>query len=151
MLNPQLNFLISAIHRGCCMSTKDILSWMKRKNDEICYHLQQIPLQNLKDWTDKNDKISHSTGKFFSIQGIRVSTNYGLVPQWDQPIINQPEIGFLGFIVQRKQNVLHFLLQAKIEPGNLNVIQLSPTLQATRSNYTRAVSYTHLDVYKRQD
>lgn len=137
MLNPQLNFLISAIHRGCCMSTKDILSWMKKKNNEICYHLQQIPLKNLKDWTDKNDKISHSTGKFFSIQGIRVSTNYGLVPQWDQPIINQPEIGFLGFIVQRKQNVLHFLPQAKIEPGNLNVIQLSPTLQATRSNYTR--------------
>ena len=71
MLNPQLNFLISAIHRGCCMSTKDILSWMKKKNNEICYHLQQIPLKNLKDWTDKNDKISHSTGKFFSIQGIR--------------------------------------------------------------------------------
>ena len=41
MLNPQLNFLISAIHRGCCMSTKDILSWMKKKNNEICYHLQQ--------------------------------------------------------------------------------------------------------------
>lgn len=55
MLNPQLNFLISAIHRGCCMSTKDILSWMKKKNNEICYHLQQIPLKNLKDWTDKND------------------------------------------------------------------------------------------------
>jgi dTDP-4-dehydro-6-deoxy-alpha-D-glucopyranose 2,3-dehydratase len=54
MLNPQLNFLISAIHRGCCMSTKDILSWMKKKNNEICYHLQQIPLKNLKDWTDKN-------------------------------------------------------------------------------------------------
>ena len=35
MLNPQLNFLISAIHRGCCMSTKDILSWMKKKNNEI--------------------------------------------------------------------------------------------------------------------
>ena len=28
-------------------------------------------------------------------------------------------------------------MQAKIEPGNLNVVQLSPTLQATRSNYTR--------------
>lgn len=28
-------------------------------------------------------------------------------------------------------------MQAKIEPGNLNIVQLSPTLQATRSNYTR--------------
>ena len=52
-------------------------------------------------------------------------------------IINQPEIGFLGFIVKKFNGVLHFLLQAKIEPGNLNIVQLSPTLQATRSNYTR--------------
>lgn len=59
------------------------------------------------------------------------------VSTWDQPIINQPEIGFLGFIVKKIQGVYHFLMQAKIEPGNLNVVQLSPTLQATRSNYTR--------------
>ena len=29
-------------------------------------------------------------------------------------------------------------MQAKIEPGNVNNVQLSPTLQATKSNYTRA-------------
>ena len=28
-------------------------------------------------------------------------------------------------------------MQAKIEPGNINVVQLSPTLQATKSNYTQ--------------
>ena len=28
-------------------------------------------------------------------------------------------------------------MQAKIEPGNLNNVQLSPTLQATKSNYTQ--------------
>jgi oxidase EvaA len=32
--------------------------------------------------------------------------------------------------------VLHFLMQAKMEPGNVNSVQLSPTVQATRSNYT---------------
>jgi oxidase EvaA len=29
-------------------------------------------------------------------------------------------------------------MQAKMEPGNPNLVQLSPTVQATRSNYTRA-------------
>ena len=29
-------------------------------------------------------------------------------------------------------------MQAKIEPGNLNQIQISPTLQATKSNFTQA-------------
>ena len=56
---------------------------------------------------------------------------------WDQPIIDQPEIGFLGILCKEIKGSLHFLLQAKIEPGNKNFVQLSPTLQATRSNFTR--------------
>lgn len=132
-----LDFLASAFSLGSCITTEAILDWIKQKNDETRYELEQIPLSELADWEYQEDRIKHKSGKFYSIQGIRVSTNYGLVPQWDQPIINQPEIGFLGFLVQKKNGVLHFLLQAKIEPGNLNVVQLSPTLQATRSNYTR--------------
>ena len=136
-MNPQLDFLISALHPGLCISTPEILTWMKQKNKEVKYELIQKPLSQLRGWEYADDRIQHHSGKFFSIQGIRITTNYGLVPTWDQPIINQPEIGFLGFIVQKKKGVLHFLLQAKIEPGNLNVVQLSPTLQATRSNYMR--------------
>jgi oxidase EvaA len=133
----QNDFLISALHRGNCMPTADILSWMKQKNEETFYELIQKPLSQLENWNDTYDRISHDSGKFFTIQGIRVCTNYGLVSEWDQPIINQPEIGFLGFVCKKIGGVIHFLLQAKIEPGNLNVVQLSPTLQATRSNYTR--------------
>ena len=136
-MNPQLDFLISALHPGLCISTPEILTWMQQKNKDVKYELTQKPLSNLNGWEYAEDRIQHHSGKFFSIQGIRITTNYGLVPTWDQPIINQPEIGFLGFIVQKKKGVLHFLLQAKIEPGNLNVVQLSPTLQATRSNYMR--------------
>ncbi|HZV80789.1 MAG TPA: NDP-hexose 2,3-dehydratase family protein, partial [Geobacteraceae bacterium] len=33
--------------------------------------------------------------------------------------------------------VMHFCLQAKEEPGNINSVQLSPSVQATFSNYTR--------------
>lgn len=32
---------------------------------------------------------------------------------------------------------MHFLMQAKIEPGNVNKIQISPTIQATKSNFTQ--------------
>lgn len=135
--NSSLDFLASAFSLGCCVTTEDILNWIQQRNRETRYELEQTPLSELEDWEYHDDRIKHKSGKFYSIQGIRVNTNYGQVSQWDQPIINQPEIGFLGFLVQKKQGVLHFLLQAKIEPGNLNVVQLSPTLQATRSNYTR--------------
>lgn len=135
--DAQLDFLVSALSHGLFMSTPEILSWMKRQNDEVISAIQQIPLRKLKEWSYRDDRIRHNSGRFFSIDGIHIKTNYRDVSEWDQPIINQPEIGFLGFIVKKFHGVMHFLMQAKIEPGNLNVVQLSPTLQATRSNYTR--------------
>ena len=76
-------------------------------------------------------------GKFFSIEGVDINTNFGVKANWQQPIIHQPEIGILGIITKKINGVLHFLLQAKIEPGNINFVQLSPTLQATKSNYSQ--------------
>ncbi|NEE09324.1 NDP-hexose 2,3-dehydratase, partial [Streptomyces sp. SID7499] len=62
----------------------------------------------------------------------------GTVTTWRQPIIKQPEVGILGLLVKEFDGVPHFLMQAKMEPGNPNLLQLSPTVQATRSNYTGA-------------
>ena len=79
------------------------------------------------------------TGKFFSVLGLDVLHRSGLEElAWDQPVIEQPEIGILGILAKRIGGVLHFCLQAKEEPGNIGGIQLSPTVQATFSNYTRA-------------
>ena len=69
------------------------------------------------------------------MEGIHVWTNFGGEREWDEPIINQPEIGFLGFITRVCGGVRYFLVQAKMEPGNINTLQLSPSLQATRSNF----------------
>lgn len=135
--DAQLDFLVSALSHGSFMSTEDILVWMRQQNEEVVSNIQQIPLTEVRGWAYRDDRIRHDSGKFFSIDGIRINTNYRNTPEWDQPIINQPEIGFLGFIVKKFHGVMHFLMQAKIEPGNLNIVQLSPTLQATRSNYTR--------------
>ena len=134
----QLDFLVSALSKeGMFMSTTDILGWMRERNEAVISKIRQIPLSQMKKWSYVDGHICHDSGKFFSIDGIRIKTNYRNVHEWDQPIINQPEIGFLGFIVKKFNGVLHFLLQAKIEPGNINVVQLSPSLQATRSNYMR--------------
>lgn len=135
--DTQLDFLVSAMSHGNFQTTDQILSWMKSQNEEVVSNIMQIPISELRGWSYRDDRIRHNSGKFFSIDGIHIRTNYRNTPEWDQPIINQPEIGFLGFIVKKFNGVLHFLLQAKIEPGNLNIVQLSPTLQATRSNYTR--------------
>lgn len=120
-------------------STEDIVTWISKQNDNVLVHVEKIEFKRLSDWSYDAElgSIRHQTGKFFSIDGIRVKTNWGAINEWDQPIINQPEVGYLGIITREFNGILHFLMQAKIEPGNVNYVQLSPTLQATRSNYSQ--------------
>ncbi len=135
-----IEFLRSALDKsGKVISTSDVKVWINDRRNAVKVNVTMIPFSQLENWTFSDDKgnLVHNSGKFFSIEGIEVSTNFGKVFSWTQPIINQPEIGILGFVTKKIDGVLHFLVQAKIEPGNINAVQLSPTLQATKSNYTK--------------
>ncbi|WP_255047536.1 NDP-hexose 2,3-dehydratase family protein [Lacihabitans sp. CS3-21] len=141
MKQTEIDFFKSALTKDSeTMPSAKVLNWINEKNNETKYNINQIPLDKLKLWNFDNisGNIIHETGSFFSIEGIEVTTNWGKIQSWQQPIINQPEIGFLGILTKKINGILHFLLQAKIEPGNINIVQLSPTLQATKSNYTKA-------------
>ncbi len=96
-----------------------------------------VPLDRLQGWhyDEGTGFIAHDSGRFFSVEGLQVETQ-SPPTAWGQPIINQPEIGILGFLVREIDGILHLLMQLKAEPGNRNGLQLSPTVQATRSNYT---------------
>lgn len=117
----------------------DFLKWFENKKDEDNFLVNEIPFYKLDQWafTDKKASLIHASGKFFRIEGIRVQTNFGGQKEWDQPIINQPEIGILGILTKVFNGTLYFLMQAKMEPGNVNILQLSPTVQATKSNFSR--------------
>jgi len=121
------------------ITTSQVIDWIKDRNSVVNVNVKKITFNELDNWLFdyKRGLIKHISGKFFTIEGIRVKTNWGKVEEWEQPIINQPEIGYLGIITKEFNGILYFLLQAKIEPGNVNNVQLSPTLQATRSNYSQ--------------
>ena len=117
---------------------ESLFDWIRRRNEEVQVSVEQIPFSEMKGWsTDADGCLRHESGRFFSIEGIRVRTDVGTIREWEQPIINQPEIGYLGILTKEFEGVLYFLMQAKIEPGNVNCVQISPTLQATKSNYTQ--------------
>lgn len=135
-----LEFLKSSFSpNGQTDSIEDILKWLKKRKQHVNLKIEKSLFSKLENWTydDEIGFIKHKSGKFFTIEGIEVTTNWGVINSWQQPIINQSEIGFLGIIVKEFNGVLNFLMQAKIEPGNKNYVQLSPTLQATKSNYTQ--------------
>jgi oxidase EvaA len=115
------------------------LSWYESKVKNNKFIVKEIPFNLLEKWNFELEtkNLRHSTGKFFSIEGININTNFGFHSKWEQPIIIQPEIGILGIITKVFKGIRYFLMQAKMEPGNVNLIQISPTVQATRSNYTK--------------
>lgn len=122
-------------------STQELKEWIEQRNREVTVKVDQIPFAQLDKWhSDEDGSVHHDSGRFFSIVGIDVQTDYGKNHHWRQPIINQPEVGYLGILTKEIDGVLYCLMQAKIEPGNVNCVQISPTLQATKSNYSRVHS-----------
>ncbi|MER6362668.1 NDP-hexose 2,3-dehydratase family protein [Kitasatospora sp. NPDC001527] len=109
----------------------------RRRADES--RIERIPFAAMRGWgfDPQTGNLVHDSGRFFTVEGLDVSMPGRPVENWTQPILRQPEIGILGIIAKEFDGVLHFLMQAKMEPGNCNGLQLSPTVQATRSNYTR--------------
>ena len=118
-------------------STEEIKEWIVQRNRQVEVKIEQIPFDRMKLWhSDPDGSLHHDSGRFFSIVGVDVITDYDCNSHWRQPIILQPEVGYLGILTKEIDGVLYCLMQAKIEPGNVNCVQISPTLQATKSNYS---------------
>ncbi|GGK75001.1 NDP-hexose 2,3-dehydratase [Sphaerisporangium melleum] len=119
----------------------DIDEWLAAKRRQP-FENTLIPLDELTEpggwlFAPGTGNLEHYSGRFFSVEGLHVRANHGRVREWSQPILVQRDIAILGIIAKEFDGVLHFLLQAKMEPGNLGLVQLSPTVQATSSNYTQ--------------
>ncbi|MGV8135443.1 MAG: NDP-hexose 2,3-dehydratase family protein [Mangrovibacterium sp.] len=121
------------------IALNEFFPWFERHCKPEEFEVTEIPFSELEKWSfiNDNEKLVHDSGQFFKIEGIHVKTTFRGGSEWDQPIINQPEIGILGYITKVIDGVRYFLMQAKMEPGNINTLQISPTLQATKSNFMR--------------
>jgi dTDP-4-dehydro-6-deoxy-alpha-D-glucopyranose 2,3-dehydratase len=140
-INKFTEFKFEAINNfsmnGC---EDDVLDWYWGFVKSSSMKLEQIPLRECKEWTINEDVgcIEHSSGEFFRVEGYRITgTNSREVTLgWDQPFLTQEghDGGILGLIRQRFNSMPHYLVEAKEEPGNYNIVQISPTVQATFSN-----------------
>jgi len=136
--SPNMDFFISSLTEyNPFNSTEEIIEWLQELNRKESFHVETIPLAEMRNWSfeEWTGDLRHESGGFFSIRGLKVITNMGPVKEWTQPIIDQPEIGVLGIITKKINGILYLLMQAKVEPGNIIPFQVSPTVQATRSNY----------------
>ena len=132
--------ILSSWHNeeGNVNSTSDLFDWIQELNRTTYVNINECSINDSSFWfyDDYNGEVLNRKRSFFSIKGMRRFEDGEF--KGEQPIIIQPEIGYLGIICRKIDGILNFLMQAKIEPGNVNCVQISPTIQATKSNFTRA-------------
>ena len=122
---------------------ENIEKWLKRKREECDMRVKEVGLNELDKWNieEETNNVKHESGGFFEVIGVNVTKTADREvgeKGWSQPIIANNPGGILGLLMKKINGVPHFLIQAKAEPGNIDKIQLSPTLQATTSNLLKA-------------
>lgn len=117
--------------------TKELINWIQERNSNISVDIQKVGLDDISSWfyDEETGVIRNEKGTFFKITGMQKRVNNQVI--LEQPIILQDEIGYLGIICKEFDGEMYYLMQAKIEPGNINKVQISPTIQATKSNFTK--------------
>jgi oxidase EvaA len=79
--------------------------------------------------------IHHVDGKFFQVIACEVEAQNREVPSWTQPLLKPREPGIIGMLIRKINGIYHFLIQAKVEPGNFDILEMAPTAQAITGSY----------------
>ena len=59
---------------SCYISTDELINWLKQQNDKVNVTINKIDFNSMVNWNFNNDKISHNSGGFFSIEGLNIKT-----------------------------------------------------------------------------
>ena len=113
----------------------DIISWITRLKINYFIEIKKIPLKALDNWAYNGMSIMHKDKKYFSVIGVNVEIGNREVVSWDQPMIKPAQEGIIAFLVKEINGVYHFLVQAKFEAGNYDILELAPTVQCLTGNY----------------
>lgn len=112
-------------------------SWLAGRRRAMHMRVAPIPWGANREWRLDDGVLRHRTDGFFTLRGVRVRAPGLAFDGLELPMIDQPEIGLLAFLVHRDEAGGRWLLQAKSEPGNQGFTQVGPSVQATQSNYKR--------------
>jgi oxidase EvaA len=111
--------------------------WLGSMKARYQLQVESISLRDVRNWEITEDEIVHESRKYFSVIAVAVKAGKREVAQWTQPLLKDAAIGLHGFITQKHGGLLHFLVQAKVEPGNLDGVDLAPTVSRSNIEFHR--------------
>ena len=116
---------------------QDIIQWITSLKFKYELNVNPIGISEMRHWKYDGNTISHEANKYFDVIGVRVEIGNREVVTWDQPMVRSAQEGLMGFVVKKINGIYHFLVQAKLESGNFDVVELAPTVQCLTGNYRR--------------
>ena len=125
-------YLHSFLSKKTVHTIDELLSWYTMQKTHWYLDVEWKALSRLNGWRIGEMAIEGDE-RFFSVIGVDVEAGTREVAHWMQPLIKDVHTGMLAFVCQEIDGVLHFLVQAKVEPGHMDIIELSPTVSC--SNY----------------
>ncbi|MFJ9584783.1 NDP-hexose 2,3-dehydratase family protein [Streptomyces acidicola] len=115
--------------------THEVISWLTHMKTVHGLVAERIPLAAVSGWKQRTDAITHDEGKYFRILAVSVRATNREVSGWTQPLIAPTSEGVVAFLLKRIDGVLHALVQARVEGGLTDGVELGPTVQCSPRNY----------------
>jgi oxidase EvaA len=144
--NYKMDFLKSSLTDDLALfSINEIIAWFTALKFKYFLDRKKIPLNKLKDWIIGDEEIYHKLHKYFKVIAVNVEIGNREVRNWSQPLVEAAQEGICCFIVKKIKNILHFLVQAKLESGNFDILEFAPTVQCIPGSYSNTTSIPYLD------
>ena len=115
----------------------DFRRWRAESVAKSGFAWRAIPFAASREWSFVDGILRHRTGGFFALAGLAVRSRTRELDGQQQLAILQPETAINGFLLRRRHGRSELLFQGRIEPGNIESMQLAPTVQSTEANYKR--------------
>ncbi len=128
-------FLRSALLNKSRHSQDEIIQFITRLKSHYELEVEQVPLKNVENWNCHATEISHEEGKYFKVIPVKVEISNREVHSWTQPMVQPTQRGLCAFVCKEIDGMLHFAVQAKVECGNFDILELAPTVQCLTGNY----------------
>jgi oxidase EvaA len=116
-------------------SIPEILSWISHKKSTVNHTSKIIDMKDVKDWDLTNGSYTHDTKKYFEVIGARITIENREVASWCQPMIKPIGHGLMVLLTKEINGAYHYLCRLKYEPGNLDVVEMAPTIHCVPDSY----------------
>jgi oxidase EvaA len=122
-------------HAGALHTTTEVLSWFTRQRSLCELDISRVPLKEVAGWHRTDKEIARNDGKYFKVVAVSARADNREVTNWTQPLFEPRGTGLVAFVLKNFDGVLHVLINARMEGGFLDSVELGPTLQCIPWNY----------------